>query len=425
MAKVAEYKKELVSKFAQKMVDYPIIGVVNMESLPAAQLVKMRSKLRDKLEMIMTKKRLMNIAIDNVKDKKPGIEKLREYMSGMPALIFTKENPFTIFKIIKQNKSKAPAKPGQTAPIDIEIKSGPTPFSPGPVISELGALGLKTKVVEGKINILEDHVIVKEGEEIAPNAASMMLRLGIEPMEVGLNFVAAYEDGVIYDKKVLDIDEEQFLADLGNAGRWALNLSVEIGYITKDNVETLIVKSFNDSKALALSQVIMADAVVDMILAKADSQMRSVAGAANYDLTPKAAEKPEEKPAEVPAEPAPEAPKEEAPEEKAPAQAEEKPAEAPAEEKGEDIPAQEEKPAEEPKAEPEDIPVETPEEEPEVKEEKAEDVPVEEPKVEDKEAEKPEPEADEKVKKMVEDTKKFASGKRETAESLLEEADES
>jgi len=73
MAHVAQYKKDIVAKLEKLMLDYPIIGAVNMESLPAPQLQKMREQLRGKVELFMTKRRLMKIAIEKVKDKKTSI----------------------------------------------------------------------------------------------------------------------------------------------------------------------------------------------------------------------------------------------------------------------------------------------------------------------------------------------------------------
>src|SRR3990170_5266025 len=122
MAKVPDYKKKLVQDMISLMRRYNIIGVVNMSNLPAPQLQSMRSELRGKIELFMTKKRLMKIAIGKIKDEKKNIEELVKYFEGMPALIFTNENPFKLSKILQKSKTSAPAKPGQIAPNDIIIR---------------------------------------------------------------------------------------------------------------------------------------------------------------------------------------------------------------------------------------------------------------------------------------------------------------
>ena len=165
MTNVSEYKKKVVQDMTKLMRQYSIIGLVNMEDMPAPQLQAMRSELRGKIDMFMTKKRLMRIAIEKLKDEKKGIEELEKYFEGMPALIFTNENPFKLSKTLQKSKTKAPAKAGQTAPNDIIINKGPTPFAPGPIISELSAIGLKVGVESGKVAVKEDTVVVKKGEK--------------------------------------------------------------------------------------------------------------------------------------------------------------------------------------------------------------------------------------------------------------------
>lgn len=276
MAHVAPYKKEIVKKVVAKIKESPIVGIVDMENLPAQQLQGMREKLRGQVEMFMTKKRLMKIAFEEVGKDLPGIEKLSDSFKGMPALLFTKENPFKLFAILKKNKSSAPAKGGQIAPKDIIVKEGPTSFAPGPIIGQLGAFGIKTGVENGKLAIKADAVVCKEGEEISADLAGILTRLGVEPMEVGLDLVAIYEDGTIFKKDVLDVDEEEFRNDFMTAARDAFGLSLEIGYVTSDNIGTLLTKAERESVALAVESAFPADKVVEKLLAKAEAEASSV-----------------------------------------------------------------------------------------------------------------------------------------------------
>lgn len=280
-AHVAQYKKDQVKQLVQLFKSYPIIGVLNMEGLPASQANVIRAKLRSQVEMTMAKKRIIHLAIEQVKAEKPGIEKIEQEFKGMPGLLFTKENPFAIFKLIKKSKSPAAAKAGQKAPKEIVVKAGATPFAPGPVISELAGLGIKSKVDNGKIAIVSDTVVAKEGAVINDKLASMLMRLGITPMEIGLDLVALYEKGFIFNKSVLDIDEDALIADVTKAARWARNLSVEAAFVTKDNRELLIQKAFREAKAISLESAFLTDATKDDILARADAQAKSVKSEAN------------------------------------------------------------------------------------------------------------------------------------------------
>ena len=261
-AHVAEYKKKIVGNLVNLISKNPIVGVVNMENLPAPQLQKMRAQLRGKFYITMTKRRLIKLAFEKSKSKTKGIEELESHLGGMPALIFTKENPFKLSKTLQKSKSPAPAKAGQTAPRDIVVNKGATPFAPGPIIGELAVAGIKSGVEGGKVAIKEDTVVVKAGEKIKPKVAEILTRLGVEPMEVGLDLVAVLENGLIYKRDILSIDESEYINRLSNASRWAFNLANFVSYPTKETIKLLIGKAFNDAKSLGIAQEIFDKVII-------------------------------------------------------------------------------------------------------------------------------------------------------------------
>ncbi|HIH31075.1 TPA: 50S ribosomal protein L10 [Candidatus Woesearchaeota archaeon] len=278
---IPESKLKAVEQLSALIDSYPIVAILNLENLPAKQLQQMKGKLRKECEIRMAKKPLITQALK--KSAKKDIANLTEYLSGMPALLLTKENPFKIFKTIKKSKSSAAIKAGQITPRDIMLPAGPTPFAPGPIIGELGMLKIKAGIEAGKVIIKEDVHVAKKGDVIKPQLSSLLLRLGIEPMEIGLDLVAIYENGEILTKDVLDIDQDAFMLKLQTAASEALNLAVDIAYPSNDTIELLIAKAFNDSKCIAVERDILADLVIDKIIAKADAQAASVKKAANLD----------------------------------------------------------------------------------------------------------------------------------------------
>jgi large subunit ribosomal protein L10 len=280
---VSEKKKQEVNKLKELMKSYPIIGIVDMENLPAPQLLKMKNQLNGKAVVRMSKGRLIKVAIDQLKDEVKGIEQLKEFIRGMPALILTKENPFKLFKTLQKSKSSAPAKPGQTAPNDIVIQAGPTSFAPGPIIGELGSLGIKTAIEDGKVAIKADKLLVEEGQVIDEKQAALLSRLGIEPMEVGLNLIAVLEDGTVFTKKILAVDEQEYVDNIKAMSSEAFNLAMFIAYPCKDTIDMLIAKASREARALADSQDIMTEDNVPAILAKAERQMQSLKAKAKIE----------------------------------------------------------------------------------------------------------------------------------------------
>lgn len=275
-AHVSDEKKRVVARFKKLIESYSIVGVVDVENLPAKQLMNMRKQLKGKAELVMTKRRLISIALDS--SKKEGISGLNNHLRGMPALLFTKDNPFKIYGFLKKNKAPAPIKAGQTAPKDIVVKAGGTNFAPGPVIGELGAFGIKSGVEAGKVAVKEDKVVAKEGEVVSAKLAGLLQRLEIMPMEIGLNLVAVYEDGLIVGKDVLDIDEEEFKQKLVGAASEAYRLTIGIGLPVKDNINALLAKAHREAFTLADSQSIINKETLKGILGKAEAQASSLKG---------------------------------------------------------------------------------------------------------------------------------------------------
>ncbi|MBW2976482.1 50S ribosomal protein L10 [Candidatus Woesearchaeota archaeon] len=395
MAEVSEYKKKIVEEMSKLVRQYPVVGLVNLDNLPAPQLQSMRTELRGKISMFITKKRLMKIAFEKTKSEKKNIEEICKYFEGMPALIFTNENPFRLSKLLQKSKTSAPAKAGQIAPKDIIVRKGPTPFAPGPVISELSSVGIKVGVESGKVAVKEDAIVAKKGEKIKPKAAEILTRLDIKPMQVGLGLVAAYEDGIIYQRDTLEIDEKEFNDKVSLAAVQAFNLAFDIAYPTKDNVSLLIAKAFSDAKALGISQKILDRGIVEDLISMAEMEMLSLKSTANIESK-------EEKVLEK-----------EKTEEKLPAEEKKAEKEALQEAKKEEVKPK--PPKEEPKADKTEEP----------KADKIEKTakPDEQKSSEQTPAEQetPEDEVDKKVRKMVEKTKKFAEGKEETAADILED----
>jgi large subunit ribosomal protein L10 len=278
----AEWKKQMVAEVVEDIKAHEIVGVVDLASMPLRQLQIMRSSLRGKVIIRGGRKKLFAHAIGKAAQDNPELAKLAEKLEcSQPGMIFSKDNPFLLFKTLEKSKSPAPAKAGQKAPNDIVVPAGPTGFAPGPIIAELGDVGVKAGVIDGKIAVKADSLVAKEGDVITDKLAAVLTRLGINPMEIGLNLVAAYEDGFIFDKKTLAIDEKEYISNLETASSWAFNLAMNAGILTKETTELMISKAFNEAKALAISENIITKETAEALLAKANAEMSSLKGTAN------------------------------------------------------------------------------------------------------------------------------------------------
>ncbi len=276
MAHVAEWKKQEVEDLKKLIVSHPVVGIVDMESIPAKQLQKMRELLRGQVLIKMSKKSLMKLGLEGASKEKNAIDALEDHLDGQPAFIFSETNPFKIYKTLEKNKTSAPAKANSTAPMDILVPKGDTPFPPGPVLGELQQAGIPVTIKGGKITIKEDTVVVKKGERINDKLAMALAKLEIEPMEVGLDVLAVHEDGTIYTPDLLAVDEDKVRADIQVVYQQAFNLSLNSGYITKATAGAAIAKVVSEARNLAINATIFEPEVIGVILMKAQTQALAV-----------------------------------------------------------------------------------------------------------------------------------------------------
>ena len=260
------WKKDEIAEIKKNAKEYPLIGLVDMYGIPAQQVQQIRRNLRGKAVIKVTRNTLITHALGEIGGDAQGLTK---YISGHSAMIFAKDNPFKLFKQLEKTKTKMAAKAGETAPEDIVIEKGPTSFKPGPIVGELQQAGIPAAIEGGKVKIRETKVVVKKGAVISAKLATVLIKLDIKPMDVGLALQAAFHDGQMYEPSVLAVDETKFLGQLQLAGQQAFNLSVNAAIPTKETMAPILTKAVRDARGLAVEAAIYEKDVVDAIIGKA------------------------------------------------------------------------------------------------------------------------------------------------------------
>lgn len=251
-AVIAPWKRAEVTRLAKVLSDSSVVGVAGIGGIPAPQMAEMRANLRETVQIIGAKNRLLKLAIAEAAKTNPAIAQLTEKLDGQMAIIATGMNPFKLFKQLKAGATMAPVKGGTAAPKDINIKKGPTAFGPGPIVGEFQKAGIPAKIEGPKVVITKDVTPVKAGEIVSTELALMLAKLDIKPIELKIDLKAAIELDTMFTPDVLDIDEEQVMADVGRAIRTALELSLQTAWPTKVSSLPLLTRAIKTAAALSL-----------------------------------------------------------------------------------------------------------------------------------------------------------------------------
>ncbi len=281
MAHVAQWKKEVVAELQDIIKNSKTVALVSINGIPAVQMQKMRENLREKAKVRVAKNKLLKIALQNAAQEKPGVETLVDYIQHQQlAIVGTENNAFSFFKEIEKSKTRAPAKGGETAPEDIVVKAGPTSFKPGPIVGEFGKVGIPAAIEGGKIVIKKDKTVVKAGEKIPRDLAQMLTKLEIYPITVGMDVLAAYEEGTVFDKSVLAVDESEYLGKVRSAASGAFNLAMYMGYVSDMTIEPLLAKAARDALNLAVNAAVPTSESIEALIARAQREMLALASLA-------------------------------------------------------------------------------------------------------------------------------------------------
>jgi len=292
-AHVAKWKKDEVNMIVRLLKENPVIGLANVDAIPSAQMQTMRKTLRDDATIKISKNTLLALALKEVGASREGLDGLTGNMAGSTAIIATKMRPHRLYRRLEASKTKAPLKAGQKAPEDIKVPKGETQFKPGPIVGELQKAGIPAAIDSGKVVIKQDKVVLKAGEAASQDLATMLTRLEIFPMTVGMDLKAVFEEGTIYTRDMLSVDET---ARLQEGHRRALNLAVFAAYPTKTSLPFILSKAYSGLVGVAgkLSEDAMSDKLKEALSARA-AAAASAAAAAPAAGAAKEEEKEEEK----------------------------------------------------------------------------------------------------------------------------------
>lgn len=243
-----QQKKDAVSKIKADLKKYPVVAIASNASLPSRQYNLIMKKTRGHAKFDISRHTLLIKALE---EGKPEAKALIGYLGNGGLILLSDLPAFKLFQLFKQNKSKAPAKPGAIAPNDIVIPAGETNLAPGPVLTELKMAKIEAKIQGPKVVIARDALVAKKGEPISEPVAKILSKLGIEPFEIGLDIKAVWDNGTLYPGDLLDIDTEAFKMQLVQGYQAAVNLGVFAGIHNSVTTPLMVQKAAREANALS------------------------------------------------------------------------------------------------------------------------------------------------------------------------------
>ncbi len=250
------------------------IGIASLHKVRAPQLQELKKNLASKVYMRVLKNSLTKFAIQEL--GKESLKKLEDHLEGSNLFLFTELNPFKLALLLERGKVKIIAKSGDVAAIDVVIPAGNTGQPPGPIIGQLNAVGLPTRIESGSVWVSKDTLVVRKGEVISERLAATLSKLGVKAVEAGLHMTAVLGEGLLIEGETLKIDLDATRKSIEQSQNEAFSLSLSIAYPTKENILELLQNAHQKAFVLTMNAAISTKESITALIKKAYMEMLSL-----------------------------------------------------------------------------------------------------------------------------------------------------
>jgi large subunit ribosomal protein LP0 len=226
--------------------------VVNCDNVGSAHMQKIRKALRGKGVIMMGKNTMMRKVIRGYLEQNPTLEALLPWVYGNIGFIFAKGDLSEIRKVVLAEKKEAAAKAGAIAPVDVWVRAGNTGLEPTQT-SFLQALNIPSKINKGQVEIVADVHLIHEGSKVGSSEAALLQKLNIKPFQYGLRPQAVFDNGSVYDPKLLDMSDDDLIAKFKKGVQNIAAISLAIGHPTVASIPHSIIRGYKNVLAIALT----------------------------------------------------------------------------------------------------------------------------------------------------------------------------
>ena len=162
---------------------YSVTALVRMEKVRASQLLPLRKKLQGEVEILSIKDKVAQKSLEKLDI--PGIEKMKEKLTGQCVFMFTNMSPFKLNVLLGKNKVFLTARGGDIASMDVIVPPKNTGIAPGPMLTEFKENKIPTKInntpglynklnvdsIPDKLKIIDNFNIIS----LIPNVGSLVI----------------------------------------------------------------------------------------------------------------------------------------------------------------------------------------------------------------------------------------------------------
>jgi len=247
-------KEEYFTLMKGLLAEYTKCFLVHADHVGSKQFQDIRKAMRTTGHVLMGKNTMMRKVLSGLGEDSP-YAILKSSIVGNVGLIFVKDDLAAAKAVVRQYTVPAPARAGVVANANVVVPAGPTGCDPSQT-AYFQTMDVPTKITKGQIEIVRDMPLVALGERVTPGQADLLQKLGIRPFTYGLEILKVFDNGELYDAKILDISNGDIIYAFTQGARNLAAVSFAIGIANKATVPHSI-----RSAVRALISVVLNDGI--------------------------------------------------------------------------------------------------------------------------------------------------------------------
>jgi mRNA turnover protein 4 len=202
-------KQQLLDSVRDATDMYPYLYIIQVQN-ERNILMKQVRETWSSSKFFFGKNKVMWHALGRTADSayRPGLDSLAMHITGKRGLFATASAPEEVLEYFNTFAEPEFARAGVVASRTVELKAGVLegqPFAIEPVFRQLG---LQTKLDKGKVVLLKDTFICKEGETLSPEQCRLLKLFGEKTADFAIRIVGFWHDGK-YTQLIEETEDEE------------------------------------------------------------------------------------------------------------------------------------------------------------------------------------------------------------------------
>jgi len=250
---VSEKKIAYDKRFCELLQKFDKAFLVNADNVGSKQMADIRASLRDNCIILFGKNTMLRRALRSYAER-TGDDRwsiLIPSLVGNVGFIFTDGSFDEIVETLGTFTKGAAAKSGSISPVDVTIEAGNTGMDPSQT-SFFQALNIPTKINRGTVEIVENVQVLSVGDKVGTSEAALLAKMGMKPFTYGLKAIQVFDNGSVFDPKVLDITDDDLIASAQAAIRNIAAFSFGANYPTVASIPHSIINGYKNILSVAI-----------------------------------------------------------------------------------------------------------------------------------------------------------------------------